>query len=147
MITRTSRVEPWKSEKSAYLRELFEKMNENNARWRNSSGLLAINETLYSYKATIGFKQCNPSKPSKYGLLYRNLCDSLTNYTHCWLLYADKPEITKGLASKYYVTGMDEYTKYLVNEISKYISLEVSNILMDRYLTSVFLLEWALEKK
>ena len=61
--------------------------------------------------------------------------------------YAGKPEVTEGPASKYYVTGMDEYIKYLVNETSKHNSIEGSNILMNRYFTSVSLAEWALEKK
>ena len=146
-MTRTSRAKPWKNEKSAYLGELFEQMNENSARWRNPSELLAIDETLYPCKGTIGFKQYNPSKPSKYGLLYRSLCDSVTNYTYSSLPYADKPEVTESLASKYYVTGTDEYIKYLVSEILKHNSIEGNHISMDRYLTSVSLADWALEKK
>ena len=96
-------------------------MNEKKiAQWRNPSELLATDETLYPYRGSIEFKQYNPSKPGKYGLLYRSLCNSVTTYAYCQLPYADKPEITEGPASKYYVTGTDEYTKYLVNEISKH---------------------------
>ena len=144
-MTRTSRAEPGKREKCAYLRELFEQINENNVRWRNPSELLAIDET--PYEGTIEFKQYNPSKSSKYGLLYRSLCDSVTNYTYSSLPYADKSDVTEGLTSKYYFTGTDEYTKYIVNEISKHNSIEGSNISMDQYLTSVSLVGWALEKK
>ena len=38
------------------MRELFEDMNEWNARMRHTFPLLAINETLYPYRGHIGFK-------------------------------------------------------------------------------------------
>ena len=85
-------------------------MNENNVRRRNPSELLAIDETLYPYRGTIGFKQYNPSKPA-------SLCDYVTTYTYSSLPYAGKPGVTEGAASMYYVTRTDEYTKYLINEI------------------------------
>ena len=49
---KTSTAERWKSDKFACLRELFDQMNKNNARWRNPSELLAIDETLYHYRRT-----------------------------------------------------------------------------------------------
>ena len=60
---------------------------------------------------------------------------------------AGKPEVAEGNATKYYVTGIDAYTQYLVNEISNYSSIQGCNISLDRYFTSVYLAEWALEKK
>ena len=94
-------------------------MNENNAWWRNPSELLAIDETLYPYRGTIGFEQNNPSKPAKYGLLYRSLCDSVATYTYSSLPYTGKPEVTEGRAFRYYVTGTNEYTKCLCHWDSK----------------------------
>ena len=59
-------------------------MNEKKiAQWRNPSELLATDETLYPYRGSIEFKQYNPSKPGKYGLLYRSLCNSVTTYPYC----------------------------------------------------------------
>ena len=58
----------WKNDKYAYMRELFEKMNVQNAKRRFPSPLLAIDETLYPYRGATGFKQYNPNKPAKYGL-------------------------------------------------------------------------------
>ena len=46
------------------MRELFEDMNERNARIRHASPLLAIDETLYLYYGHIGFKQCYPDEPA-----------------------------------------------------------------------------------
>ena len=63
-----TRKDPWKTDKFTCMRELFEDMNERNARMRHPSPLLAIDETLYPYHGHIGVKQYNPNKPSKYGL-------------------------------------------------------------------------------
>ena len=114
---------------------------------RYPSPQLAIDETLYPYRGCIGFKQYNPSKPAKNGLLCRSLCDSTTTYTYFTLAYAGKPESTDGPAAKYCLTGTEEYTKYLVNEFSAYNSIQECNISMDRYFTSVYLAAWVLENK
>ena len=59
----------WKNDKFACMREIFEAMNSRNASMRCPSALLAVDETLYPYRGHIGFKQYNPQKPAKYGLL------------------------------------------------------------------------------
>ena len=136
----------WKTDKFACMRELFEDMNERNARMRHPSLLLAINETLHPYRGHIRFKQYNPNKPAKYGLLQRSLCDSSISYTYYSLPYAGKPEKVEGSAAKYYITGTDEYSIYLINELSVYYNLQGINVSMDRYFTSVSLATWALKK-
>ena len=59
-----------------------------NTKLKNSFPLLAIAETLYHYRGCISFKHYNPSKPVKYGLLPRNLCDfrtiTLIAVFACW---------------------------------------------------------------
>ena len=117
------RPDRWKTDKFACIRELFEAMNERNAKMRYPSPQLAIDETLYPYCGCIGFKQYNPRKPEKYGLLYRSFYDSTTTCTYFTLAYTGKPESTDGPAIKYYLTGTNEYPKYLVNEFSVYSSI------------------------
>ena len=73
---KTTGQDRWKNDKFACMREIFEAMNSRNASMRCPSALLAVNETLYPYRGHIGFKQYNPQKPAKYGLLYRSPCDS-----------------------------------------------------------------------
>ena len=80
-------------------------------------------------------------------MLYRSLFDSTVTYTYFSLTYAGKPEVVGGNEAKFCITGTDEYTKYLVNGLSRYTSIQGYNISMDRYFTSVFLAEWALQKK
>ena len=71
-----------------------------------------MNETLYPYRGHINYKQYNPSKPAKYGMLYHFLCDLSVQYTY--FTYAGKPEDLNNEASKFYITGTDKYSKYLV---------------------------------
>ena len=102
-----TRNDGWKNDKYTCIRELFKKMNVQNAKRWFPSSLIAIDET-YPYRGAIGFKQYNPNKPAKYGLLYRSLCDSSTLYTYFTLPYAGKPEEIAGEAAKFYFIGTDE---------------------------------------
>ena len=129
------------------MRELSELMNVGNAKYRYPSPVLSVDETLYPYSETTGFKQYNLNKPAKYGLLFRSLCDSRTTYTYYTLPYAGKPKVAKGDAAKYYVTGTEDYIQYLVNEISNNSRIQGCNILLDQYFTFVSLAECTLEKK
>ena len=113
-----TRADGWKGDKFACIREYFVAMNIKNAKIRYPSALLAIDETLCPYRGCIGFKQYNPIKPVKYGLLHRSLCDATIPYTYFSLPYARKPEILEGDAAKQYITGTDEYSKSLVNGLS-----------------------------
>ena len=127
------------------MRDLLKKMKLKNAKRRFLSPLLVIDETLYSYRGAICFKQYNPKKRSNYGLLYRGLCDSSTLYTYFKLPYAGKPEEIAGEAAKFYVSGTDKYTKYLVAEFNQYNSIQGCNISMNCYFTSVTFADWALQ--
>ena len=79
-------------------------------------------------------------------MLYRSLCDSKVTYTYFSLAHAGKLEVAGGNGAKFYITGTDEYTKYLVNGLSRYTSIQGCNISMDHYFTSVFLAEQASQK-
>ena len=52
----------------------------------------------------------------------------------------------ENLATSYYVTETDEYTKYLVNGFSTVANMSGCNICMDRYFTSVPLAQWCSER-
>ena len=130
------------------MRSFFESFNKNITKFRYPSSYLAADETLYPYRGRIGFKQYNPSKPAKYGLLYRSLCDATVPCTYFSLPYAGKPEVLdkENPATSYYATGTDEYTKYLVNGFSTVANMSGCNISMNRYFTSVPLAQWCLER-
>ena len=124
-----------REDKFATIREFFMKINESNGRCRNPLPYVSVDETLYPYRGRIGMKQYNPSKPAKYGLLYRSFCDAKVPYTYSTLPYAGKPEVIR--ANDYYVTGCNEYTKWLVNNFQIYGTLQGRNISLDRYFTSI----------
>ena len=96
---------------------------------------LATDDTLHAHRGMVKLKQYNPNKPAKYGLLYRSISDSVVPYAFFTLLYARKPEIE---GSKFYVTGTDEYSVYLADNLS---------IHVDRYFTSVTIPHYLKEKK
>ena len=76
-----------------------------------------------------------PKKPAKHGILYRSILDSQVPYTYCTLPYAGKPEeITD---DSEYVTGTDNYMKYLAEGLEHQLNLQVRNISMERYFISM----------
>ena len=107
---------------------------KNNATRRIPSAHLAIDKSLYPYKSRIGIKQYKTIKQAKYGLLHRSLCDSLVQYAYFSLAYGDNPSQRNDTTSRYYVTGADEYTRYLLNEASKYYKFKECNVLGKGYL-------------
>ena len=119
----------WREDKFAAIREFFMKMNENNGRYRNSSPYVSVDETLYPYRGRTGMEQYNPSKTAKYELLCQSLCDGKIPHMYSTLPYARKPEVIG--ANDYYVTGCDEYTKWLVNNFQIYGTLQGRNISLD----------------
>ena len=113
---KASREERWQFNKFACIRDFFETVNEKNASTRSLSPYLAIDETLYPYRGSASIKQYNLSKPAKYGLLYRSLCDPVVPYTYHTLPYAGKPSQTNN--KKDCISWTDEYTKHLVNGVN-----------------------------
>ena len=103
-----------------------------------------MDETLYPYRGKIVIRQYNSNKPARYGMLYRSISDSRVPYTYYTLPYAGKPEeITD---DSEYVTGTDNYTKYLVEGLEQHVNLQGRNISMDRYFTSMTISEYLLDK-
>ena len=90
---KSTRAERWRYDKFACMRSFFESFNDDISKARYPSSYLAVDETLYPYRGKIGFKQYNPNKPAKYGLLYQPLCDTIVPYTYFSLSYAGMPEV------------------------------------------------------
>ena len=77
-------------------------------------------------------------------MLYRSLSDAEVPYSYFTLSYNGKPDSPD---NEYYVTGTDEYLKYLVNNFLSNNKFTGRNISLGRYFTSVTLAQWCLEKK
>ena len=99
------------------------------------SDYLIIDEILYPMSTQVSFKQYNPDKPAKYGMLLKSINSARYSYTYQTIVYHGKP-----------VGEPDNYTKHLVDKILEHKPLKGRNISMDRLYTSVAIARWLLEK-
>ena len=109
-----SRAMRWEEDKGAAIRELFQLWNENCSKWLYSSIWLTIDECLYPMRNHISFKSFNPSKPSKYGLLFRCLNEVQFSYTHRSDVYFGKPN--RVTEESYYKKSILEIVLRLLEE-------------------------------
>ena len=86
-----------------------------------------IVETLYGMCQPIKFRQHNPNKPVKWGLLYKSLNDAPFLFTYQIILSCRKPVDGNG---ECYLSAAEDYVKHLV-ESMPLSSMQVRNIFMD----------------
>ena len=65
---------------------------------------LSLDETVYPMRTQISFKQFNPSKPAKYGLLFKSVNAARYPYTFISSPYSGKPTEEGG---QYYIQGTE----------------------------------------
>ena len=95
----------------------------------------------------IAFKQFNPNKPAKYGLLFKSINSCRYPYTFRTAPYVGKPENHSNQEQcKFYVRGTEDTVKRLVTDLEKHITLSGRNLLYDRLYNSVSLAKWLLER-
>ena len=128
-----TRPERWENNRSAAFREFFNDFNQNCSKLCIPSEFLSIDETLYPLHRHISLKQYNPNKPAEYGLLYRSISDVQLPYTYNTLPHAGQPNII--IPELGYVSGTDNYTKYLVKGLEHAVDIRGWNISMDHYFT------------
>ncbi|XP_048514356.1 piggyBac transposable element-derived protein 4-like [Athalia rosae] len=92
---------------------------------------ISIDEGMIPWRGRLSFKVYNPSKITKYGILIRMLCDSMTGYISRFQIYS---------GSK--IPSKDTVTKLLKNVSGKW-----HHLYMDNYYNSVDLAEDLLIKK
>ena len=68
----------------------------------------------------IAFRQYNPNKPHRYGLLVKSLNDARVPFTYKAAPYSGKPKDENG---PYYFDHTENYVKHLVEEFEKDASL------------------------
>ena len=68
-----TRPQRWKKDRFAAIREIFEKFNDQCSSVLCPDEYLSLDETLYPMRTQIQFKQYNPNKSAKYGLLYKSI--------------------------------------------------------------------------
>ena len=65
-----TRKERWKQDCLAAMRHIFQIFTENCERALAPEDFLSLDETLYSTRVGVAFRQHNKNKPAKYGLLF-----------------------------------------------------------------------------
>ena len=138
----TTREERWKQDRFAAMREFFEKCNINFGKMMIPEDYLSLDETLYPMRTQIAFKQYNPDKPAKYGMLFKSINSARYPYTHQSHVYCGKPE---GEPNEFYTAGTSNYVMFLVNKLSIHHNLSGRNLSMDRLYSSLALADWLLE--
>ena len=95
---------------------------------------LSLAETLYPMRTQISFKQENPNKPAKYGLLLKALNAARYQCTFIAATYCGKPV---GNPGEYYVSDTFEVVKKMLNRVESIVSLAGRNISFGRLYTSI----------
>ena len=127
----STRAERWK--KDRFTAEFFEKFNNQHMLVLAPGDYLSLDESLYPMRTQISFKQFSPSKPAKYGLLFKSVNASRYPHTFISLPYSGKPTEERG---QYYIQGTEAIVHYLIETLSTNSSLAGRNISFDRLYTS-----------
>ena len=139
----SDRKERWQRYRFAATRHIFEVCNKNFGKALIPEYYLSLDETLYPMRTQISFRQYNPDKPAKYGMLFKSINSATYPYTYQSHVYSGKPE---GDPNKYYISGTEKYIQYLVNQLASYHDIRGRNISMDRIYSSLSVANWLLEK-
>ena len=142
--TLEERTAVWPTDRFAAYRPFWEMFNYNLSKPLFPSEYLSIDETLYPMRQQIAFRQYNPKKPHKYGLLLKSLNDARFPYTYKATPYAGKPSSGNG---PYYLDKTLAYVKYLVSTTEMDTSLKGRCITTDRLYTSIEQANWLLARK
>ena len=86
----------WSTDHFAAIRPVWELFNYNLTKHIAANEFLTIDETLYSLRHQIAFRQYNPNKPHKYGLLWKSLKNSRFPYTYKAIPYGAKLSAVDG---------------------------------------------------
>ena len=139
-----NREDRWEHDRFTAIRDLFEECNKNFAKALVPEDYLLLDETLYPTRVQVSFKQYNPDKPAKYGLLFKSINAARYAYTHQTIVYSGKPT---GEPNEFYISATINYIKRLVENLSLHHTLAGRNISMDRLYTSFEVADWLLERK
>ena len=140
----TTRIENLKSDRFAAFREFIELFNKQSMVNMAPEVYLSLDETLYPMRNQIAFKMHIPTKPSKYGLLFKSVNDARYPYTFACLPYCGKPDNVEN--APYYIKGTENAVKSLVQFMQGFCNMDGRNITFDRLYTSIPLARWLLDQ-
>ena len=91
------------------IRGFFEDCNDNFGAALVPEDYISLDETLYPMRTQVNFKQYNPDKAAKYGLLFKSLDFARYPCTHKNHVYCGKP--VEQVENNHYVQGTINYIK------------------------------------
>ena len=133
----------WQHDHIAAMREVFEVFNLECMSCFVPGDYLSLHKTLYPMRTQISFKQYNPDKPAKYGLLLKAINAARYPYTFIAAPYFGKPV---GDPREYFVSGKFEVVNKIIDCLESIVSLAGRNISFDRLYTSILLVLWLYQK-
>jgi len=142
----STRSQRWQFDRFSAFRQVFELFNYNCSKNLVPDDFMSLDETLYPTRGQVAFKQFNPSKPAKYGLLFKSINACRYPYTFISCVYSGKPHQHESPLCNYYVRGTEETVKRMVNSLMRYTNLAGRNLTFDRLYTSITLARWLYEK-
>ena len=111
----STRAERRTKDRFTVIRKFFEKFNNQCMLVLAPGDYLLLYETIYPMRTHISFKQFNPSKPAKYGLLFKSVNAARYPYIFISLPYIGKPTEEGG---QYYIQGTEAIVHYLIETLS-----------------------------
>ena len=124
----------------AALRQVFEMCNKNFGEVLVPVDYISLDETLCPARTQVSFKQYNPEKPAKYGVLFKSLHS--TRYAYTYQTHVCSGKLEEVTNESFYVQDTINYIKYLVEQLQKCHSLKSRNITMDKLYTSLEIADW-----
>ena len=98
----------------------FEEFNKNCGKFLVLNNCLSLDETLYPTRTQISFKQFYPSKPAKYGMLYKSINACRYPFTFSTAVYPAQP---KAEPTSYYTPETSQTVKYLIQNLKCHTNL------------------------
>lgn len=133
----STRVERRKKDKMAPIRDTFNKFEKTLRQHFKPGPCITIDETLLKFRGRCPFRVFMKSKPGKYGIVVRSVADADTRYFWKLWPYTGVPEDAENAAPGVVIDTVPELIHHLVEEVKG----SGRNVTMDRYFTSVPVLE------
>ena len=123
-----SRPDRWNEDRFAAFRHFFELFNDNCSTYLTPRKFLFLVETLYSMRHQAAFRQYNPDKPAKYGMLFKSINAAGIPYLYRTVVYAGKPV---GESNKY--PNISQVTQQNLKGTANYVKSLVNNHIVMAY--------------
>uniref|UniRef100_A0A1B6E7C5 PiggyBac transposable element-derived protein domain-containing protein n=1 Tax=Clastoptera arizonana TaxID=38151 RepID=A0A1B6E7C5_9HEMI len=134
---KTTREDRQKTDKFSAITDIWKILLKNCRSSYKPSKYLTIDEQLVGFRGRCPFRMYIPSKPNKYGIKILMMCDNSTKYMVDARVHLGKGSVPKNISS----------AEFYVNELISSIEMSNRNITMDKWFTSVPLIQNLLIKK